>query len=164
MTIKRFVPRRSNMQKRLREIEEMRASLPLGKYLQLIHMGATTGVIPHIHPLTGEIADVAVTVVHDAEDEPRQILLVGPGSVLDADARLNLLKYLVDKQMPAMDLKSLEIASQSTEKEAAQLVESPQDSGHLEREALEQIISDAQFYVPEPNAVEPNLPPESELA
>ncbi len=150
------------MQKRLREIEEMRASLPLGKYLQLIHIGATTGVIPTINPLTGEPV-VAATKIHPtgSPDDEREVLMID-GSPLESGQRLSLLQYLVDKQMAAPNMPQLEAANQSSEKLAQEVIANPSDTPSLPREDLEQIIRDAEFYIPEERAPL-HLPPETEV-
>ena len=63
------------------EIQEMRARLPIGQYLESLHLVATMGIIPMYDSRGGRVTE---------GDEP-----------VPAKARVDVLTYLIDKVMPS---------------------------------------------------------------
>lgn len=140
-------PHRAPAQRQMREIEEMRASMPLGTYIEMMHIAAVTGVVPVLDPTTGLPAIAVATVVDPETGEDKQQIFMRGANCLDGDARIKLMQYLVDKIMP--DIKQ---ADPATRESPAQLIEAiaedPTTTHHLTGEELNNAIQEAVFYMP----------------
>ena len=105
----------------MREIEEMRASMPIGTYIELMHIAAVTGIVPTLDPETGQIAIARTTMLDEDGNEKLQVILK-QANQLDGESRIRLMQYLVDKLMPNMkpaDPKEMETPAQLVEATAS---------------------------------------------
>ncbi len=116
-------------------LRQVRSQLPVGKYLELLHIAAVTGSLPTINPWD-------FTPVLGLDGRP----ITTPVDIQD---RLRILSQLVNKAVP--DAKPVEIPQESHD--PALLLR--QDLTKLSRDALLGIIAQAGASLPEP-APEPD--------
>lgn len=120
--------RATRIRRKILENEELRANLPVGAYVKILHEAAVTGFMPRFTPAgqpTGQFDSL----------EPRE--------------RLDLTKYLIDKALPnAAAPKTAEVIVEDDRAHRAERLTNPsnQDIAKLTEEELAE-LADAQYEI-----------------